>query len=162
LTDLLKGKTARESEVQMTELVLPQHTNALGTIFGGTVMGWIDIAAAISAMRHARTTVVTASVDTLNFIAPIKLGHIVRVKAVVNYTARTSMEIGVDVESEDPKTGLTHKTVSSFITFVAVDKDGKPVAVPPLLLETDSDRKRFKEGETRRAKRIEQTRSKSP
>src|SRR3954463_4192872 len=97
----LAGKPPGDSAVIMTEMVLPSDTNALGTIFGGKVMSWIDIAAAIAAGRHARRVVVTASIDALHFVAPIKLGHVVHIRAMVNYAARTSMEIGVRVESEN-------------------------------------------------------------
>src|SRR3954471_1668060 len=100
-----KGKSPSESSVIMTEIVLPSDTNALGTIFGGKVMSWIDIAAAIAAGRHARRVVVTASIDALHFKAPVKVGQVVHVQASVNYAARTSMEVGVRVDSENQLTG---------------------------------------------------------
>ena len=149
----LLPKSPSESSVEMTEMVLPSHTNALGTIFGGTVMSWIDIAAAIAATRHARKTTVTASVDALHFIAPIKLGHIVQIKAKVNFVARTSMEVGVRVESENPLTGERSHTVSSYLTFVAVDENGKPTAVPPLLPSTADEKRRWEQAQKRRASR---------
>ena len=120
------SKSPTESEVMMTELVLPQHTNALGTIFGGVVMSWIDIAGAIAAGKHARCSVVTASIDALHFIAPIKLGHVVEIKATVNATGKTSMEVGVRVDSENLLTGEKFHNVSSYLTFVAIGADGKP------------------------------------
>src|ERR1700719_423768 len=101
---LLPGKPPIESAVSMTEIVLPSHTNALGTIFGGQIVSWIDIAGSIAASRPARKVVVTASIDALHFVAPVKLGHFVHLRALVNYAGRTSMEIGVRVDSEDPLT----------------------------------------------------------
>src|ERR1700741_1231906 len=102
-------KPPRDSTVTMTEIVLPSHANALGTIFGGQIMSWIDIAGAIAAGRHARRVVVTASIDALHFVAPVKVGHIVHIRAAVNFASRTSMEVGVRVDSENPLTGeLTH------------------------------------------------------
>lgn len=148
-------KTPKESAVIMTELVLPQHTNALGTIFGGTVMSWIDIAAAIAAFRHARQTVVTASIDALHFKAPIKLGHVVHIKAIVNFTARTSMEIGVRVDSEDPRTGELSHTVSAYTTFVAVNEKGRPTSVPAIHPETKDEKRRFEAAKKRKESRIQ-------
>src|ERR1700749_2558202 len=99
--DRMSGKRMSESTVIMTEMVFPSDTNALGSIFGGKVMSWIDIAAAIAAGRHSRRVVVTASIDALHFIAPIKLGHYVHIRAMVNFAGRTSMEVGVRVDSEN-------------------------------------------------------------
>src|SRR5256885_16897985 len=104
-----EGKSPRDSAVIMTELVLPGHANAMGTIFGGQIMSWIDIAAAIAAQRHARRAVVTASIDALHFLAPVKVGHVVHIRAMVNFSGRTSLEVGVRVDSENPITGeMTH------------------------------------------------------
>src|SRR3989338_5910270 len=125
------GKPVRESMVQMTEVVLPGHTNQLGTIFGGQLMAWIDIPASIAAGRHARTVSVTASIDALHFVAPVKLGHFVCIVSSVNFTGRTSMEIGVRLDSEDPATGVRTHVATSYLTFVAVDRDGNPQPVPP-------------------------------
>src|SRR6478672_10617826 len=91
----LNGKEPSESSVTMTEIVLPSHTNALGTIFGGQIVSWVDIAGAIAAGRHARRTVVTASIDALHFVSPVKVGHVVHIRASVNFAGRTSMEVGV-------------------------------------------------------------------
>lgn len=149
-------KSPSESRVEMTQLVLPEHTNAIGTIFGGTVVAWIDTAAAICAFRHCRTMCVTASMDAIDFISPVKLGQIVILRANVNYTGRTSMEIGVRVMSEDPLTGTQSHTASAYLTFVAVDKGGKPVEVPPLNPQTEEEKKWYKEGEERRKARLAQ------
>src|SRR5690242_6592620 len=118
------GKPPRESAVTMTEIVLPTDTNALGTIFGGKIMAWIDIAAAMVAGRHARRVVVTASLDAMSFVAPVKVGHYVHIKASVNYAGRTSMEIGVRVDSENPLTGEMSHTATAYTTFVALDDHG--------------------------------------
>lgn len=148
------GKAPSESQVIMTELVLPTHTNALGTIFGGQIMSWVDIAAAISAQMHSRRAVVTASIDALNFVAPVKIGYVVRIKAQVNYTGKTSMEVGVRVDAENPLTGeLTH-CVSAYTTFVALNDNGKPVNVPPVIPATPEDKRRFEHAKKRREARL--------
>ena len=148
-------RPVRISKVTMTELVLPNHTNSLGGAFGGAVMSWIDIAAAISAQRHSQNIVVTASVDDLHFVAPIEAGWVVNLKASVNYAARTSMEVGVRVEAENPLSGEVHHTVTAYLTFVALDKNRKPIEVPPVLPETEEEKRRYKAGEQRRKLRLE-------
>ncbi len=153
-TKPLQGKPARDSAVTMTELVLPGHTNALGTIFGGQVMSWIDIAAAIAAGRHARKVVVTASIDALHFVAPIKVGHVVHIRAMVNYSSTTSMEVGVRVDSENPVTGEVHHTSKAYLTFVALNEHGRPTPVPPVLAETPDERRRFEQARLRRESRV--------
>lgn len=143
-----------ESQVIMTQLVLPSHTNALGSVFGGTIMAWIDICAAIAAQRHSQKEVVTASIDQLSFVAPVYKGWVVNLKASVNFTSRTSMEVGVRVDAENPKTGETFHTASAYLTFVALGSSGKPIEVPALELETDEDRRRFEHGKQRRESRL--------
>ena len=149
-----KSKAPEESRVEMTELVLPEHTNAYGNIFGGQIMAWIDTAAAICAFRHCRNLCVTASMDALDFISPVKLGHIVILNANLNYTGRTSMEVGVKIRSEDPLTGEQHHTASSYLTFVAINESGKPIAVPPINPQTDQEKEWFQEAKTRKEIRI--------
>ena len=151
---MIKGKTVRSSEVIMTQLVLPIHTNSLDTVFGGTVMSWIDVAAAISAQRHSNREVVTASIDQLNFVAPIKKGWVVNLKASVNYVSKTSMEVGVRVDAENPKTSEYFHTASAYLTFVALGSDGKPALVPPLELENDIEKRRFIAAQKRREERL--------
>src|SRR5437868_12135916 len=124
----------------MTQLVLPGDTNAQGTTFGGKVMQWIDIAAAVAAMRHSGGNVVTASIDALAFLTPIHLGEVVVLKSQVNFVGKTSMEVGVRVEAENPRTGEHRYTTKAYLTFVAVDAEGQARAVPPLVLESDEDR----------------------
>lgn len=148
------SKSVSASRVVMTQLVLPSHTNSLGSIFGGTVMSWIDIAAAICAQRHSNKEVVTASIDELHFIAPVYKGWVVNLKASINFVSKTSMEVGVRVDAENPKTGETFHTASAYLTFVALGSNGKPAPVPELILETDIDRQRHAEAEARRAHRL--------
>lgn len=147
-------KPIRVSEVTMTEMVLPQHTNALGNVFGGTVMSWVDIAAATCAMRHCARQVVTASVDALHFLAPIRLGWIATIQASINYVGGSSCEIGVKVTSENPISGETYHTASAYLTFVSLDSHNRPTPMPGLILETDDDRRRHAAGEIRRANRL--------
>lgn len=147
-------KPVSASQVIMTELVLPSHTNALGSIFGGTIMAWIDIAAAIAAQRHSGKEVVTASIDRLDFVAPVYKGWVVNMKASVNFTSRTSMEVGVRVDAENPKTGETFHTASAYTTFVALGSNGKPIEIPGLELETETDRRRFQAAKERREQRL--------
>ena len=149
-----KSKSVSSSQVVMTQLVLPSHTNSLDTIFGGTVMSWIDIAAAIAAQRHSNQSVVTASIDQLNFLAPIKKGWVVNLKASVNFASRTSMEIGVRVEAENPITSELFHTASAYLTFVAVDANGRPSAIPGLELQTDAEKRRFASAKKRRELRL--------
>ena len=150
----MNAKPIKASVVIMTQLVLPSHTNALDTVFGGTVMSWIDIAAAIAAQRHAQKEVVTASIDELHFLAPIYKGWVVNLMASVNYVSKSSMEVGVRVESENPRTGERFHTASAYLTFVCLGSNGKPSPVPPLALETEEQRRRNKEAQIRREERL--------
>lgn len=150
------GKPISASRVVMTELVLPTHTNSLGSIFGGVVMSWIDICAAIAAQRHSNCEVVTASVDHLNFIAPVYKGWVVNLKSSVNFVSKTSMEVGVRVDAENPRTGEVFHTASAYLTFVALGSDGKPRAIPTLELESEEDNRRNQAAELRRKHRLAQ------
>lgn len=147
-------KTVSASEVVMTQLVLPSHTNALDTIFGGVIMSWIDICGAIAAQRHSQKTVVTASIDELNFVAPVRKGWVCNLKARVNFVSNTSMEVGVRVDAENPSTGETFHTATAYLTFVAIGSNGKPASVPPLVLKSQDDERRFAEGKKRRELRL--------
>lgn len=149
------SKSPSESTVEMTEMVLPQHTNALGTVFGGVVLSWVDIAAAICAQRHGNKAVVTASIDAMHFLAPIKLGWIVNIKASVNFISRSSCEVGVKIEAENPLTREYHHTASAYVTMVALDSNGRPSVLPGLKLENDVDRRRQSEAEERRKVRLQ-------
>lgn len=148
------AKSVSASQVIMTQLVLPSHTNAIGSVFGGTIMSWIDVAAAIAAQRHSGKEVVTASIDSLSFIAPVYKGWVVNLKSSVNFTSRTSMEVGVRVDAENPKTGEVFHTASAYTTFVALGSNGKPTEVPSLILETEDDKRRFAAAKKRREQRL--------
>ena len=147
-------KPVRESRVETTEIVLPGHTNQLGNIFGGQLMSWIDITAAIAASRHARSVCVTASIDALHFVAPVRLGHHVRLLASVNFTGSTSMEVGVRLDSENPVTGERMHVATSYLTFVAIDENMQPKRIPPVLPETADEKRRFEHAKARRAARL--------
>ncbi len=149
-----KEGTPKISSVIMTELVLPYHTNSLNSVFGGTIMSWIDIAAAISAGKHCKKDVVTASIDALHFIAPAYVGWVVELYARVNYVSKTSVEVGVRVESMAPKVRKKVHTASAYLTFVALDDSGKVTLAPELKLETDEDKRRAKKAVARREYRI--------
>ena len=144
-----------------TEMVLPVHTNSLNTVFGGIVMSWIDIAAAIAAQRHCQMPVVTASMDDVHFIAPVYKGWIVNLKACVNFTSKTSMEVGVRMDAENPIQKKTYHTASAYLTFVALDSEGKPTPVPPVEPETDAEKRRFAEAKQRRQWRLERRKLKT-
>lgn len=151
----LPGKSPRESRVEMAEHVLPNDTNPHGTMFGGRVMSLIDIAATIASSRHCRKPVVTASLDELVFLHPIKEGHIVLLEAIVNEAFSTSVEVQVNVWSENPVTGERRHTTSAYTTFVALDDLGRPAPVPPLLPETEDETRRQIEARERKAERME-------
>jgi len=122
---------------------MPDHANHYGTLFGGFLMSWIDMIAVMVAQRHCGREAVTASVDRLNFIAPILVGDHVLLKASVNYTGRSSMEIGVQVSKENPYTGVSVRATTAYLTFVALDENKRPSAIPPVLPETEIEKKRF-------------------
>jgi acyl-CoA hydrolase len=148
------GKPVGESRTEMTEVVLPQDANALGNILGGRVMHLVDIAAAITAHRHCRSVAVTASVDHVDFRNPIRIGELILLKASINRAFHTSMEIGVKVFSENLLTGERKHTTSAYVTFVALDEDGQPKPVPPVICKTSEDRRRFREALARRKYRL--------
>ncbi|AKF80884.1 acyl-CoA thioesterase [Myxococcus sp. MISCRS1] len=150
----LTPKRAKDTEVVMTQLILPPDANNLNAAFGGKVMEWIDICGAVAAQRHCRQVVVTASMDDLHFHAPIKVGWVALLHSRVLAAFRTSMEVGVTVHAENPLTGERTLTTSALLTFVAIDKDGKRVPVPPLLMESDTEKEAFREAEARRAQRL--------
>jgi acyl-CoA hydrolase len=148
------AKPASASRVETTHLVMPPDANSMGNAFGGAVMQWIDVAAAMSALRHARLPVVTASVDGLNFTGPIRVGHMAILVARVNATFGSSMELEVIVVAEDPRSGVRQQCCDAFLTFVALGPDGKPTAVPPLLCQTEDERKRAEAARGRREARL--------
>lgn len=138
----------------MTQIVLPGDANSLGNAFGGKVMQWIDVAAGVASRRHGGGIAVTASIDSLQFHRPIRMGDVVVLRARVNRAWRSSMEVGVRVEYEQDNAPPQH-AVSAYLTFVAVDEQGRPRAVPPLIPETDEDRRRCEAADRRREERLE-------
>lgn len=147
-------KAPRETVVEMTQMILPSDANPLNAAFGGRVMEWIDICGGIAAQRHCRQTVVTASMDELHFHAPVRVGWIVTLRSRVLAAFHTSMEVGVTVHSENPLTGEKAITTSALLTFVALARDGSKVKVPPLLLETDEERRASEAAHARRQERL--------
>lgn len=147
--------TPFETRCEMTSIVMPGQTNSHGTVFGGQVMAWIDVCAAVAAQRFVRADVVTAAMDSLVFRAPIQRGQIAVLQAQVNWGGKTSMEVGVRVESEDPLTGARLHTASAYLTFVTVDRDGVRVQCPTLQPVTDDDRRRHAAAHRRRQRRLE-------
>ena len=139
----------------MVQVVLPNDANPLGFILGGSVMHLIDIAGAIACHRHTRSLLVTAAVDGLQFLNPIKVGDLIILRARVTATFQTSLEVEVEVFSEETLTGQRKPTSRAYLTFVAIDRAGGRVAVPPLLLETDADRQKARDAEARRAARLQ-------
>ena len=154
----MKKKTVKNTHVIMHELILPNDTNLLGNVLGGRVMHLMDMCAAMSAYKHARTAVVTASVDRLDFLAPAKMGEIMILKSSVNYTGKSSMEVGVRIESENPKTGDLYHTSSAYLTFVSLNENGKPKRVDNINPENDNEIRRFNEGKIRHEERKERLR----
>jgi len=138
----------------MVELVLPNDANTMGNVLGGRVLHWIDLAAAIVAHRHCRCEAVTASMDEVSFLAPIRVGMMAVIGARMTWVGRTSMEIRVEVQSEDLMSGERRQTSTAYLTFVAVDAKGRPAVVPPLLLETEDEKREAKAADARRAARL--------
>ena len=149
-----KVKTVADSFTEMVEMVLPNDANTLGNILGGKVMHLIDIAGAISARRHCRSLLVTASVDNLDFLHPIKIGQLIILRAFVTRTFNTSLEVEVNVFLEDYLTGERRQTSSAFVTYVAVDQDGRPKKVTPIVPVTAEEKRRFREALERRHRRL--------
>lgn len=143
-------RACSHSSAQVSELMMPQHVNNLGHVFGGVVLSMVDRAAAVAAMRHAGGACVTVSIDRVDFKEPIYAGELVTCRAQVNYVGRTSMEVGVTVLAENLLTGVERHTNTCFLTFVAIDEESRPTRVPRLDLQTDEERRRFREGKRRR------------
>jgi acyl-CoA hydrolase len=148
------ARSVRETQYETGQLMMPQHANLLGNVFGGVVLSMMDTTAAVSAIRHARRVCVTVSVDRVDFREPIHVGDLVIMKSSVNYVGRTSMEIGVRVETENLRTGERVHTNSCYLTFVAVDENGNSVPVPPLKLETPIEIRRHQAAKERRERRL--------
>jgi acyl-CoA hydrolase len=139
--------------------MMPQHSNNLDHVFGGVILAMMDTASAVSAIRHARSNCVTVSVDRVDFREPIHLGELVIMKCSVNFVGRTSMEVGVRVEAENLQTGIRRHTNSCYLTFVAIDRNGRPIEVPGLITETEEEKRRFEAAQARRRRRLEERNS---
>jgi len=150
----MKAKPVRESCSEMVEFVLPQDANHFANVLGGKVMHWVDLAGVLAAQRHCRKPVVTVSVDAMDFHSPIKVGHLAVFQSCVTYVSRTSMEVKVAVFSEDPLTGKRNQTSTAYLTFVALDKKGKPSPVPLLYPQTPAEKAECEAGKKRRELRL--------
>jgi len=148
-------KYVKDSYVIMHELILPNDTNNLDTVFGGKVMQYMDLCAAMSAYKFARTAVVTASVDRLDFLAPASVGDMLILKSSVNYAHNSSMEVGVRIDAENVKTGKRRHTASAYLTFVSLNEDGQPQKIKDITPESDNQKRRYVEGKQRHAQRLE-------
>jgi acyl-CoA hydrolase len=151
----MHGKPVRESQSEYSELALPNDANVLGHVLGGKVMHLVDLAGALAAMRHARCPVVTASIDYMNFLHPVHIGQLITLWSSVNRVFHTSMEVGVKVCVEDLLTGNLQHTSSAYLTFVAIDAEGRRVPVTPVIPETPEEHRRFAEALARREYRLE-------
>jgi acyl-CoA hydrolase len=150
----MQGKPVRASISEYSELALPNDANVLGNVLGGKVMHLVDLAAAMAAIRHARRPCVTASVDSLHFLHPVRIGQLIVLRSSVNRVFRSSMEVGVQVETETLLTGEKLHTCSAYLTFVALDEKGKATEVPPVIPETEEEVRRFRQAEERREYRL--------
>ncbi len=150
----LPGKPVRESLSEYFEIALPNDANPLGNLLGGRVMHLVDLCGALAAARHSRKPVVTASVDHMTFLHPVHIGDLIILRSTVNRVFSTSMEIGVKVWVENLRSGVVRHTSSAYLTFVALDNDGKPSAIPPVIPETEEEVRRFDEAGARRAYRL--------
>ena len=149
MADEQTGRSPKDSAVQTRYLVMPSQANPQGTAFGGTIVAWIDMVAAMAAQRHCGMEVVTAGIDSIVFKEPIRIGDQVALKASVNYAGRTSMEVGVQVRREDPYGGNSVVATTAHLPFVALDKDKRPTPVPPILPQTEAEKKRYENAEIR-------------
>ena len=150
----MEAKPVRESASEYLELALPNDANGLGNVLGGKVMHLVDLAGAMAAMRHAHNPVVTASVDSLHFLHPVHIGELIMLRSSVNRVFRSSMEVGVKVMTEKLLTGVRLHTCSAYLTFVAIDRDGKSIAVPPVIPETEDEIRRYRQAGERREYRL--------
>ncbi len=139
------GKRVEDSRVVLSMMMNPEHANALGNVHGGVIMKLVDEAGGLAAMRHSRSPVVTVAIDSMTFEEPIYVGNMVTLTAELTYTGRTSMEVRVSVMAEDPLSGHTIQTNLAYLVYVAIDRQGRPHPVPPLLVETDEERARFED-----------------
>lgn len=157
----LPGKCSSDSQVTLNQQMMPSDANPLGNIHGGYIMKLIDEAGGLAAMRHARRPVVTVAMDSITFLSPVRVGHLLTLRSAVNWVGKTSIEIGVHVDAENPITGEITHTNSAYAVYVALDDNARPISVPPLILETSEDRRRWDEAEARQKLRLALSRQKS-
>ena len=150
----MEGKRISDSQVTLSQVMNPEHVNVLGNVHGGVVMKLIDEAGGLCAARHARRPTVTVAVDSLQFLTPVHIGDLVTFDAHLTYVGRTSMEVEVCVEAEEILTGARRLTNVAYVVYVALGNDGRPTEVPPLILETDEERRRGEQAQQRRAERL--------
>jgi len=150
------SKSSRESSTTMVRIMMPMDANNSGNVFGGAILRLIDEVGSVVALKHARTNVVTASVDRMDFYSPVYIGDMLRLNASINFVHRTSMEVGVRVEAENPFTGEVRHTGTCFLTYVGLDRNRKPIPLPALKLETDEDKRRWAEAQERRKTRLKE------
>ena len=156
----MEPKLVSESQVEISQIMMPPDANPAGNVFGGVIMNIIDSCALIVASRHTHLNCVTASVDRLDFLSPVFIGNVVIAKGSINYVSRSSMEVGVSVDAECLVTGRKAHVASAYLTYVALDENDKPTKIPGLVLENDEQKKRFKEAEERRKNRIKKVNKK--
>jgi len=152
--DISAGKTVAASRVQIAQLMQPEHANNLGNVHGGWIMKLMDEAGGLACVRHARRRVVTVAIDQMVFRQPIRIGDLVIITAEVSYVGRTSMETEVQVMAENPVTGECTHTNTGYLVYVALDENGRPIPVPPLIPETEAERARMEAGKSRQAYRL--------
>ena len=154
MTNLPKAKTVKASRISIAQLMQPEHANNLGNVHGGWIMKLVDEAGALACMRHAQRRVVTVAIDSMEFHNPIKIGELVLLTAEVTYTGHTSMEAEVQVQAENPITGERTHTNNAYLVYVALDDNGKPVAVPSIIPETEDEKKKLEDARQRQAQRL--------
>lgn len=156
------SRKVSESKAVVARVMMPQDANLAGNVFGGTILKIVDEIAYVAATKHVRANVVTVSLDRMSFLSPVRIGDLLTLKAKVNAVWRSSMEIGIRVEAEDPKTGEVRHTGSSYLTIVSLDSSGKPCEAPGLILETPEDHRRNQEARRRRERRLEERAAEEP
>jgi uncharacterized protein (TIGR00369 family) len=160
---MLTEKRVRDSQIELNQFTLPEHANPLGNVHGGVIMKMVDEAGALCAMRHAQRPVVTVAIDSMTFHSPVQVGNVVTLQASLNYVGTSSMEVGVRVTAENPLSGQRTHTNTAFLVYVALDDQGRPTKVPRLILETETEKRRWEEAKARQAYRLQrQNRGKAP
>lgn len=158
----MEGKTVSHSRVQVSRLMMPEHANPLGHVHGGEIMKMVDELGGLVAMRHARCPSVTVAMDAMAFLEPVRIGDLLTLTAELSYVGRTSMEVRVSVVAENPLTGARVYTNWAYVVYVAIDGQGRPQPVPPLITETDEERERFERGKARQAHRLRMAEQERP